>query len=180
MTNAKALDFVRGRGVVLATGKSAASSLAEEIVGAPIPGSWWAHPKSHQIFAVLEAVAESRDILVCRVIDGKITLIHRRLWPALVRVAHDFPREHLARVRQEHTPAGHHVNHEIAFPDWVPRNIRQSAEKLSEAAARSLLSGTVMSATARVRVGGEPEGVGRRKNRGKSGRAAQVRRRKTR
>lgn len=179
MNTQKALAFVRARGVVLATGKGAAPSLAEEIVGAPIRGSWWAHPKSHQIFAVLGAVTESRDILVCRLVDEKMTLVHRRLWRALVKVASDFPRERLARVRQEHTTAGHHRNHEIEFPEWVPHDILKAAERLSETTARGMLRGTLVSARAYVRVLGELKAPPRQKGRGKTARTAHVRRRAT-
>jgi hypothetical protein len=62
------MNFVRTRGAVLATGKGEGMSLAEALVGEPIRGSWWAHPKSRQIFAVLNELSASPDILVCRLI----------------------------------------------------------------------------------------------------------------
>src|SRR5260221_7244204 len=114
-----AMAFVRQHGVVLASAKGAVPRLTEMLVGEPIKGSWWAHPKSHQIFAILQAVTDSGDILVCRLVDGKVTLVHRRLWPALVRAAGRFPPTRIARVREEHTPSGRHMSHEIAFPKWV-------------------------------------------------------------
>jgi hypothetical protein len=52
---------------------------------------------------------------VCRLIGGKITLVHRRLWPSLVRLAERFPREELAQVRDEHTPSGRHVSALVPF-----------------------------------------------------------------
>ena len=76
----EALAFV-GHGVVLV--RRAPFLAAEAIVGEPIKGSWWAHPQSHHIFAVLTAVTESEQVLVCRLVDGKVTLVHRRLWPRL-------------------------------------------------------------------------------------------------
>src|SRR5260221_254340 len=79
MTAAKAIAFVRQHGVVLVSGKGAVPRLTEAIVDEPIKGSWWAHPKSHHIFAILQAVTDSEDILVCRLVDGKLTLVHRRL-----------------------------------------------------------------------------------------------------
>jgi hypothetical protein len=91
MTLEEAVAFVREHGVVLASAKGTVPRLTEAIVDEPIKGSWWAQPKSYQIFALLQAVTESEDILVCRLADGKVTLVHRRLWPALVRVAERFP-----------------------------------------------------------------------------------------
>src|SRR6266853_414199 len=87
MTIDQAKSFVQKHGVVLASGKGPVPRLTEAIVSEPIAGSWWSHPKAHQIFAVLQAVVESRDVLVCRLVGGKVSLVHRRLWPALVRAA---------------------------------------------------------------------------------------------
>jgi hypothetical protein len=106
--------------------------LTEAIAGEPIKGSWWGHPKSHQIFAILEAVTESEAILVCRLVKGKITLVHRRLWPALVRLAERFPPDRISKVKQEHTTSGRHVNKEVPFPRWVPAEVIKQAKSLSE------------------------------------------------
>lgn len=127
-----AMAFIEEHGVVLASAKGAVPRLSEAIVGEPIKGSWWAHPKSHQIFAILEAVTRSEDILVCRLVDGKVTLVHRRLWPALVRAAKRFSPNRIAQVSQEHTAAGHHVSREIPFPKWVPTEVTEQARELGE------------------------------------------------
>lgn len=127
-----ALALVMHHGVVLASARGPAPSLAEAIAGEPIRGSWWAHPQSHRIHAILEAVSESKQILVCRLINGRITLIHRRLWPALVRIAGRFVPGQLAQIHDEHTPAGRHVNREVPFPQWVPPDVAAQAKALSE------------------------------------------------
>ena len=84
----------------------------------PVPNH--GHPSGHEIFAVLSRVLNSTDVIATRLVDGKITLIHRRLWPALVRVANRFPEERLAAVDEEHTASGAHRTIEIPFPEWVP------------------------------------------------------------
>jgi hypothetical protein len=139
MTPAEALAFVEHCGVVLVSARGPVPRLTEAIVNEPINGSWWGHPKSHQIFAILEALSDSEDILVCRLVGGKITLVHRRLWPALVRVAKRFPAKNVSKVRQEHTDAGHHVNHEIPFPAWVPAEVSRRAKDMGEVEALTLL-----------------------------------------
>src|SRR5687767_5725963 len=139
MTTDEAMAFVEKQGVVLVSAKGVVPSLTEAIAGEPIKGSWWGHPRSHQIFAILEALTESEDILVCRLVQGKVTLVHRRLWPALVRVAGRFPPAQLAQVRQEHTASGHHVNHEVAFPKWVPKKISEQAREMDEQEALDAL-----------------------------------------
>jgi hypothetical protein len=131
--NAKrALSFVRQHGVVLVSAKGPVPRLVDAIAGEPIRGSWWAHPKSRQIYRVLAQIADSKEVLICRLVDGKVTFVHRRLWPALVRAAEHFPAERLALVREEHTSAGYHVTHEIPYPSWVPAEVHAEAARLSE------------------------------------------------
>jgi hypothetical protein len=139
MTAEDAMAFVREQGVVLVSGKGAVPRLTETIVGEPIKGSWWGHPKSHQIFAILQAVTHSKEILVCRLVDGKVTLIHRRLWPALVRIAGRFRPDQIAQVREEHLPSGQHVTRLVPFSKWVPADARKEAEGISEAEALAAL-----------------------------------------
>ena len=132
MTADEAMAFVREQGVVLVAAKGAAPRLTEAIVGEPIKGSWWAHPKSHQIFAILQAVTDSKEILVCRLVDGKITLVHRRLWPALVRMAGRFRPDQIAQVREEHLPSGRHVTRLVPLSKWVPIDVRKEARGIGE------------------------------------------------
>ena len=139
MTAVEALAFVKECGVILVSAKGPVPRLTEVIAGEPIRGSWWGHPKSHQIFAIVEAVTESEDVLVCRLVNGKITLVHRRLWPALVRVADRFPPNRISKVRQEHTASGRHVNKEVPFPRWVPSEVMKQAGSISEEEAIAAL-----------------------------------------
>jgi hypothetical protein len=132
MTTTEAMTFVREHGIVLASAKGAVPRLTDAIVGEPVRGNWWSHPKSHQIFAILQTVTRSEDILVCRLVDGKITLVHRRLWPALVRVAERFAASRIAQVRETHSPSGHHLSEEVPFPQWVPTEVREQAKHVSE------------------------------------------------
>jgi hypothetical protein len=135
----QALDFVREHGVVLVSAQGPAPRLTDAIAGAPVKGSWWGHPKGKQIFAVLDALGDSPDILTCRLLQNKLTMVHRRLWPALAALAPELPVAAIARVVQEHTASGKHVNHEIPFPDWVPAEDLVHAARLSSAEARILL-----------------------------------------
>jgi hypothetical protein len=136
----QALAFVRRHGVVLQAARGPAPSLAEAVAGEPIRGSWWAHPKSHAIFRAAEAASESPDVLVCKLVEGRITYVHRRLWPALVKLAASFERERLAKVWDEHTPTGAHRSRRLAFPRWVPPEVKRQARALPVAEARRLLA----------------------------------------
>jgi len=141
----EALAFVREHGVVLASARGPAPRLTEAIIGEPIQGSWWSHPQSRRIYAILQAVSGSEQVLVCRLIDGKITLVHRRLWPALIVLAERFTPGQLAQVRDEHTASGRHVNHELAFPQWVPSDVADQARTMSEAEALAVFGDWVPS-----------------------------------
>ena len=139
MSPEEAISFIERHGIVLASAKGPVPSLAATLVGEPIKGSWWAHPKGHQIFSTFEAIADSPDILSCRLVDGKVTYVHRRLWPALIRAADIFPTKNLARVDQEHTAAGHHIKRETPFPDWADADSKAAAHRLNEPEALAAL-----------------------------------------
>ena len=62
-------------------------SIAGLVAKAPVRGSWWGHPAGQAIFRVSEALADHPDVLVNRLVSGKVTYVHRRLWPALLSVA---------------------------------------------------------------------------------------------
>jgi hypothetical protein len=133
------LAFVRRHGVVLQAARGPVPSLAALIAGGPIRGSWWAHPKAHEIFDATEAIRDCPEVLVCKLVDGKVTYVHRRLWPALVKLASSFQKDQLAKVRDEHTPSGAHRLRRMAFPDWVPADVMREGRALSIADAERVL-----------------------------------------
>jgi hypothetical protein len=137
--NIDAISFVRQHGVVLESAKGPVPSLAQAVAKTPIHGNWWAHPDGKEIFRATRLVRDSEDVLVCRLVDGKVTYVDRRLWPALVRLAGHFPREALDAIREEHSSSGAHRIKTLSFPDWVPVSARESARALSEAEAATQL-----------------------------------------
>ena len=134
-----ALDFVREHGVVLVSASGPAPKLTEAIAGEKIKGSWWGHPKGKHIYAVLEAVSDDADVLVCRLVDDKLTLVHRRLWPALAAAAAQFPESRLCQVTQVHTAGGRHRNIETPFADWLPPDVAAAAKDIGVAEALAAL-----------------------------------------
>jgi hypothetical protein len=135
----EALKFVRRHGVVLEAGRGPVANLADAIAGGPIRGSWWGHPKGKLIFRLTRDVRDAAEILVCRLVEGKITFVHRRLWPALVKMADSFDRDRLAALHEVHTASGAHKILVTPYPKWVPPATRSQALKLSaDDAARQL------------------------------------------
>jgi hypothetical protein len=133
------LEFIARHGVVLASAKGPVPNLAEAIAGEPIRGSWWSHPKGSEIFRGLGVVGDSPDVLCFRLVEGKVTFVHRRLWPALVRLAPKLGKERLSAIKQEHTDSGAHRNIVTPFPKWVPPEVKKAAQMLSEDEAQEQL-----------------------------------------
>jgi len=140
MTPRQGLAFVKRHGVVLQAARGPVPSLAEEIAGEKIRGSWWGHAKGHEIFEVAEAVSESSDVLVCKLVSGKVTYVHRRLWPAFVKLAARFRKSQLAKTWNEHAESGAHRSRTTAFPDWVPADVKRKAARLSLDQAERVLA----------------------------------------
>jgi len=123
------------RGMLLESARGPIPSVAELVAGGPISGSWWAHPASHDIYRVINELADSPDVVRLRLVNGKITLVHRRVWPALVCVSDRFSPARLAAITEEHTSSGAHRKTETPFPDWVPGDVIDAATVLTETQA---------------------------------------------
>ncbi len=131
MTPHQVMNFIRYHGVVLQSAKGLEPSLAVRITGGPIRGSWWGHPMGHEIFRLIQNVHTSKAVLVCTLAHGKITYIHRRLWPAFVRLANRFPAQSLDKAQQVHLPSGRHQRDDVPFPDWVPEPVLNASKRIS-------------------------------------------------
>lgn len=73
MTLRQAMDFIRYHGVVLLSAKGLEPSLAGQIVGAPIRGSWWSHPQGHEIYALIQKIHKFKAVLICTLANSGIT-----------------------------------------------------------------------------------------------------------
>jgi hypothetical protein len=142
LRGSKWVRLVEKHGVMLASARGAVPNVAEVVAGAPIVGGWWAHPKGKAIFAALSEIDDSVDIRCFKLLDGKITFAHRRVWPALVRLGRDgaLSTDKLAAVQQEHLPTGEHRNFVTPFPEWVDEVTAKAADKLTLAAAKQLVA----------------------------------------
>jgi hypothetical protein len=61
-------------------------SVTALVAGQPIAGSWWGHPRGQDIYALLVALESGAGALSPKLINGKVTFVHERLWPALLGV----------------------------------------------------------------------------------------------
>jgi hypothetical protein len=83
---ARTLRELEREGLLLET-DAELPSLVSTVAGGPVRGSWWGHPLGHTIFATGEALFSHPDVLLAKLVSGKDTWIHRRLWSALFAVA---------------------------------------------------------------------------------------------
>jgi hypothetical protein len=143
MVTVDPLSVLTEEGVLLESARGPVPSVAELVAGEPIRGSWWAHPSSQAIFDALNELAGCDDVVRTRLLGGKVTLIHRRVWAPLVRLAARLPVERLAALHEEHTPSGAHRVTEQPFPEWVPEDVMLAAQGLSEGDAAGLLPDAV-------------------------------------
>jgi hypothetical protein len=137
--SAETLAWVKEHGVVLQSARGPVPNVAAFIAGEAIRGSWWGHAAGKEIYELLNVLDESPDIVTTRLVNGKVTLIHARVWPAIVRVADELGVERLAAVHQEHTASGAHRSFTVDFPLWVPADVIAHATKLSRDQAFSHL-----------------------------------------
>ncbi len=137
MTSAEAIEFVSTYGVVLESAKGPIPNLADAVAGEPIRGSYWGHAKGDEIFGLTRAVRASKEVLICRLVNGKITYIHARLWPALVRLQGSLDPDRLAAIHEVHSSTGKHGLKVIPFNDWVPAGVSEKAKRLTMAEAVS-------------------------------------------
>ncbi len=61
-------------------------SLVASVVGEPVRGSWMVHARAHDIYAAMVAIDDDPSVLTTKLIAGKVTYVHRRLWPAVFAV----------------------------------------------------------------------------------------------
>ncbi len=135
----EALSFIETNGIVLESAHGRVPAFADFVAGERVT-RWWSHPKGRLIFSLTRAIRDSPDVLTCRLIDNKITYVHRRLWPALVKLSGELDTSKLGAIREEHLPGGKHELRVTEFPQWVPAEVLAESKRLTRREARSLLA----------------------------------------
>ena len=139
MTPRQALRFIAKHGVVLEAARGPVPSLLEAALGRRPRGSWWGYPRGKEFFWLTRAVRASRDVLVCRVVSGKVTYVHRCLWPALARLERLFGQAALRVVQEVHTASGAHRVALTPFRKRVSRRVLAAGAKLTAQRALAAL-----------------------------------------
>ena len=80
---ARALRVLERQGLLLLS-DTALPSLVALVAGGPVRGSWWSHPKGKAIFEAASQLEDHPDVASVRLVSGKVTFVHRSLFPALL------------------------------------------------------------------------------------------------
>ena len=82
----RALEALERHGILLMS-DARLPSVVSLVVGEPVRGSWWGHARGEEIYQVVTALEDHPDALATKVVSGKVTYVHRGLWPAVLAVA---------------------------------------------------------------------------------------------
>lgn len=84
----RAMNILEESGLLLVMGLEI-PDVCRLVTARRIKGSWWGDPAGQEIFAVSEMLSDHADITVTKLISGKVTFVHRKLWQKLVAVGKD-------------------------------------------------------------------------------------------
>ena len=61
-------------------------SVSGLIANEKLRGSWWSHKHAQVIFSVAEMLEDHPDVLIMKLISGKVTFVHRALWDRIYAI----------------------------------------------------------------------------------------------
>ena len=107
------LEAIAEHGLLLLQDKQLANAVTV-ITGEHLRGSWWGHPRSNEIFRAIESLPDDQ-VVTTKLVGGKVTFVHRRLWPDLLAVAEG------EREYEVHTESGSHQKRFEPWSRWAKR-----------------------------------------------------------
>ena len=140
--------FVARHKIVTEAARCRVPSVVHWMAPAPAKGSWWAWPGANRIYNRLTKLREHEDVLVCKLVHGKVTYVHASAWPSLVRLRSAFPETALDRVIETHGDDGRHATRVVKLEEWLPPDVALAASRLSAADAQATLAAGVPDAAA--------------------------------
>jgi len=108
-------------------------SVTSIVAGEPIAGSWWGHPLGHAIYDLLGAFEDTTGKLEGKILDGKVTYVQARLWPAFFAVVQHDPGARLARLGSAAGALFAHVEqHGPVRADALPAGLSAPSRELTK------------------------------------------------
>ena len=84
-TRDAALSALRRHGLLLESDPRL-PSVVSLVAGKPIGGSWWGHPSGAAIYRETNRLADRSDVVVLKLLNGKVTFVLDTLWPHVYAV----------------------------------------------------------------------------------------------
>ena len=103
-------------------------SLTHLVAEERIRGSWWSHERAHTIFHVAQMLVDHPDVMIMKLVSGKVTYVHRELWGRIYSIG-------------------------VAREDWQIKNLSANGRRLVETLD---VSGTVHTYKLRGEFGPRP------------------------
>lgn len=149
----KLMSFLRRNQIVMESASiNGVPSLVKFMAGHDFTGNWWSLPQSSRIYNALQRIRNHPDILVCRLLRGRICLVHRFVWAPLLALSSRFSAGALDRVIESHGESGRHSVTVIETPDWAPPSVNGDAAELTSERARAKLFDLIPHAEAVLRI----------------------------
>lgn len=110
-------------------------SITTLVAGSPITGSWWAHPRGNEIYQLVEELERGGRAIALKLVNGKVTFVHRRLWPLLLAATNgpssarpsSAVRDLLSLLESSGTL---HVAELRRTPERAPADLKRSVEEI--------------------------------------------------
>ncbi len=81
----RVFTVLRGSGFLLEADPKL-PSVCGIIAGEPMRGSWWSHPMAPVIFQINEKLEDHPDVLITKLVSGKVTFVHRKFWSEILAI----------------------------------------------------------------------------------------------
>jgi len=108
-------------------------SIVGIVSGEKISGSWWGHKKMYEIFNTLHELSEEEDVLLTKLISGKITFIHKSLWLEFLTVANSNEPWQLKNLSDEAQRLLKIVNKQnLVQTEKLPKDLFNSSKKIGD------------------------------------------------
>jgi hypothetical protein len=121
-------------------------SVASLVSGEPIRGSWWSHPAAQVIFQINEQLEDHEDVLIAKLVSGKVTFVHRNIWSEVIaigRAREPWQLKNLStpvrKLLEQVEEAGSLTTTEV---DWPSKSKMKLGDAVRELERRLLIVGT--------------------------------------
>ena len=128
------LDAIAEHGLLLLQDKKLANAVTF-MTGERLKGSWWSHPRAHEIFRSIESLPDDQ-VIATKLVGGRVTFVHRSLWPDLLAVATSGDLRQDEREYEVHTSSGRHEKRFEPWEVWAKRQKVRAARDVAAARER--------------------------------------------